>query len=45
MILKRIEAGRMRIEGMVSQSVPLEDLEAAFSRLRNGDGVRTVLRF
>jgi S-(hydroxymethyl)glutathione dehydrogenase/alcohol dehydrogenase len=45
MILKRIEAGRMRIEGMVSQSVPLEELEAAFSRLRNGDGVRTVLRF
>jgi S-(hydroxymethyl)glutathione dehydrogenase/alcohol dehydrogenase len=44
-ILKRIQAGRMRLDGMVSQSVPLEELEAAFSRLRNGEGVRTVLRF
>jgi len=45
MILNRIQAGRMRIDGMVSHSVPLEELESAFSRLRNGDGVRTVLRF
>ncbi len=44
-ILERIQAGRMRIEGMVSHSVPLEELEGAFSRLRNGDGARTVLRF
>ena len=45
MIISRIQAGRMRIDGMVSHSVPLEELESAFSRLRNGDGVRTVLRF
>ncbi len=44
-ILERIQAGRMRIEGMVSHSVPLEGLEEAFSRLRNGDGMRTVVRF
>jgi len=44
-ILKRIQAGRMRIDGMVSHSVPLEELESAFSRLRSGDGVRTILRF
>ncbi len=44
-ILKRMQAGRMRIDGMVSHSVPLEELETAFSRLRNGDGVRTILRF
>jgi len=45
LILDRIQAGRMRIDGMVSHSVPLDELEAAFSRLRNGDGVRTVVRF
>jgi S-(hydroxymethyl)glutathione dehydrogenase / alcohol dehydrogenase len=45
MILSRLQAGRMRLDGMVSQSVPLEELEAAFSRLRNGEGVRTILRF
>ena len=44
-ILSRLQAGRMRLDGMVSQSVPLEELDAAFSRLRNGEGVRTVLRF
>ncbi len=44
MILNRLQAGRMRLDGMVSQSVPLEELEAAFSKLRNGEGVRTVLR-
>ncbi len=44
-ILERIQAGRMRTGGMVSHSVPLEELETAFSRLRNGDGVRTILRF
>jgi Zn-dependent alcohol dehydrogenase len=44
-ILKRIQAERMRLEGMVSQSVPLEELESAFGRLRKGEGVRTVLRF
>ncbi|HEX6554989.1 MAG TPA: Zn-dependent alcohol dehydrogenase [Ktedonobacteraceae bacterium] len=44
-ILERIQAGRMRIEGMVSHTVPLEGLEEAFSRLRNGDGMRTVVRF
>ncbi len=44
-ILSRLQAGRMRLDGMVSQSVPLEELEAAFIRLRNGEGVRTVLRF
>jgi S-(hydroxymethyl)glutathione dehydrogenase / alcohol dehydrogenase len=44
-ILERIQAGRMRTDGMVSHSVPLEELETAFSRLRNGDGVRTILRF
>ncbi len=44
-ILERIKTGRMRIEGMVSHSVPLEELEEAFSRLRNGDGMRTVVRF
>jgi S-(hydroxymethyl)glutathione dehydrogenase/alcohol dehydrogenase len=44
-ILKRIQAGRMRTEGMVSHSVPLEELETAFDRLRNGDGARTILRF
>ncbi|MFL5629474.1 MAG: Zn-dependent alcohol dehydrogenase [Ktedonobacteraceae bacterium] len=45
MILNRIQAGRMRIEGMVSHRVPLEELESAFNRLRNGDGARTILRF
>jgi Zn-dependent alcohol dehydrogenase len=45
LILNRMQAGRMRLDGMVSQSVSLEELEAAFSRLRNGEGVRTVLRF
>ncbi len=44
-ILKRIQAGRVRFDGMVSHRVPLEELEAAFSRLRSGDGVRTILRF
>ena len=44
-ILERIKTGRMRIEGMVSHTVPLEELEEAFSRLRNGDGMRTVVRF
>jgi Zn-dependent alcohol dehydrogenase len=44
-ILKRIQAGRMQLEGMVSQSVRLEELESAFSRLRKGEGVRTVVRF
>jgi len=44
-ILGRIQAGRMRIDGMVSHSVPLEGLEDAFDRLRNGDGARTILRF
>jgi S-(hydroxymethyl)glutathione dehydrogenase/alcohol dehydrogenase len=44
-ILKRIQAGRMRIDGLVSHSVPLEGLEAAFERLRNGDGARTIIRF
>ncbi len=44
-ILNRIRAGRMRTDGMVSHSVPLEELETAFSRLRNGEGVRTILRF
>ena len=45
LILNRMQAGRMRLDGMVSQSVPLEELEAAFRGLRNGEGVRTVLRF
>jgi len=45
MILRRIQAGRLRFDGMVSHRVPLEELEAAFSRLRSGDGVRTILRF
>lgn len=44
-ILKRIQAGRMRIDGMISHSVPLEELETAFSRLRSGDGARTIIRF
>jgi S-(hydroxymethyl)glutathione dehydrogenase/alcohol dehydrogenase len=44
-ILNRIRAGRMRTDGMVSHSVPLEELETAFNRLRNGEGVRTILRF
>jgi len=44
-ILSRMQAGRMRLDGMVSQSVPLEELESAFNKLRNGEGVRTVLRF
>lgn len=44
-ILERIRSGRMRIDGMVSHSVPLEELETAFSRLRSGDGVRTTLIF
>jgi Zn-dependent alcohol dehydrogenase len=44
-ILERIQAGRMRTDGMVSHSMPLEELETAFSRMRNGDGVRTILRF
>lgn len=45
MILKRIQAGRMHIDGMVSHSIPLEELESAFTRLRNGDGARTLVRF
>jgi Zn-dependent alcohol dehydrogenase len=45
MILKRIQAGRMHIDGMVSHSIPLEELEAAFTRLRTGDGARTLVRF
>jgi S-(hydroxymethyl)glutathione dehydrogenase/alcohol dehydrogenase len=44
-ILERVRSGRMRIDGMVSHSVPLEELETAFSKLRSGEGVRTVLRF
>jgi S-(hydroxymethyl)glutathione dehydrogenase/alcohol dehydrogenase len=44
-ILRRIQSGRMRIEGMVSHNVPLDELESAFERLKNGDGLRTVLRF
>lgn len=44
-ILERIRAGRMRTDGMVSHSVPLEELETAFSRLQHGNGVRTILRF
>jgi S-(hydroxymethyl)glutathione dehydrogenase/alcohol dehydrogenase len=45
MILERVQSGRMRIDGMVSHNVPLEELEAAFDRLRNNEGMRTVLRF
>lgn len=44
-IVERIRAGRMRTDGMVSHSVPLEELETAFSRLRSGEGVRTIVRF
>ena len=44
-ILKRIQAGRMRIDGLVSHSVPLEGLETAFERLRSGDGARTIIHF
>lgn len=44
-ILKRIQSGRMHIEGMVSHSVALEELETAFNRLRSGDGARTIIRF
>jgi S-(hydroxymethyl)glutathione dehydrogenase / alcohol dehydrogenase len=44
-ILNRIQAGRMRTDGMVSHNATLDDLELAFDRLRNGDGARTILRF
>jgi S-(hydroxymethyl)glutathione dehydrogenase/alcohol dehydrogenase len=44
-ILMRIQAGRMRTDGMVSHSIPLEELESAFDRLRRGDGLRTIIRF
>jgi Zn-dependent alcohol dehydrogenase len=44
-LLNRIWAGRMRIDGMVSHSIALEDLESAFSRLKSGDGARTIIRF
>jgi Zn-dependent alcohol dehydrogenase len=44
-ILQRMQAGRMRTDGMVSHSIPLEELELAFDRLRNGDGLRTIVRF
>src|SRR5204863_3204420 len=42
--LERIQSGRMRIDGMVRHSVPLEELEAAFDSLRSGEEGRPVLR-
>lgn len=44
-LLKRIQAGRMRVEGMVSHTVSLDELETAFERMRRGDGARTIIRF
>ncbi len=45
LILQRIQAGRIKMDGMISHCAPLDELEDAFTRLRSGDGVRTVLRF
>lgn len=44
-ILKRVQAGRLRLDGMVSHSILLEELETAFDRLRHGEGTRSIIRF
>lgn len=45
MILQRMQAGRMRVDGLVSHTISLEKLETAFDRLRRGDGARTIILF
>lgn len=39
-ILRLVEAGRIRLEPIVSGMVPLADINAGFDRLRRGEGVR-----
>lgn len=42
-ILRLVEAGRIRLDPIVSGTVPLEDINDAFDRLRAGQGVRWVV--
>ena len=38
-------AGRLPIDRLVERRIGLDDLEAAFARLRAGDGLRSMVRF
>ncbi len=42
-IIGLVEAGRLRLEPIVSGSIPLDDINDGFDRLRRGEGVRWVV--
>jgi 6-hydroxycyclohex-1-ene-1-carbonyl-CoA dehydrogenase len=42
-IIRLVEAGRLQLEPIVSGSLPLEDINEGFDRLRKGDGIRWVV--
>lgn len=42
-ILRLVEAGRLRVDPIVSGTIPLADVNDGFNRLRRGEGVRWVV--
>ena len=42
-IISLVEAGRLRLDPIVSGSLPLENINEGFDRLRKGDGIRWVV--
>jgi Zn-dependent alcohol dehydrogenase len=42
-IIDLIEAGRLRLDIIVSGCIPLDDINDGFDRLRRGEGVRWVV--
>ena len=38
-------AGRLPVERLIDHRIRLEDLEAAFERMRRGEGVRSVILY
>jgi Zn-dependent alcohol dehydrogenase len=42
-IIGLVEAGRLRLEPIVSGCIPLDDINDGFDRLRRGEGVRWVV--
>ncbi|MBI1723907.1 MAG: zinc-binding dehydrogenase [Gemmatimonadetes bacterium] len=42
-IMRLVEAGRLRLEPIVSGTLPLADINQGFDRLRRGEGIRWVV--
>ena len=44
MLVRLWKQGKLDLEGMISREIELEEVDDAFRAMREGEGIRTVIR-